>query len=194
MKKIIAITGGIGSGKSVVSRILRINGYHVYDSDSRAKALMDSRDDIHRRLVAEIHPQAVQNGIIDRPLISKTVFSDSAKLQNLNHIVHTAVIEDLGIWVDHTPAQTVFVETAILYASGMNRTVDAEWRVQAPLETRIARVMARNGLTRAQVEARIQAQKSEEQPHDIHPALFTLLNDDTTPLLPQIEALLAVCV
>ena len=75
-----AITGGIGSGKSVVSQILRILGYPVYDCDSRARTIMDSDCGIHRSLCEQIHPQAVTGGIVDRQLISSIVFNDTEAL------------------------------------------------------------------------------------------------------------------
>lgn len=191
MKRLIAITGGIGSGKSVVSRILRAYGYPVYDCDTEAKHLMDNDGTIKRRLCERISPEAVRpDGSIDRPLISKIVFADRTRLEALNAIVHSAVRAHLRQWVDHAPDGPVFIETAILYESGLNEDVDAEWRVVAPDELRIERTMARNGLSRDQVLARMRAQQTKAAPHAIHPPLFTIDNDLSTPLLPQIDTLL----
>ena len=92
---LIAITGGIGSGKSVVSTILRKLGYYVYDCDSRAKLLIDSDTDIHQLLCQQIHPDAVHDGIVNRSLISKIVFSDPDALARLNRITHAAVLADI---------------------------------------------------------------------------------------------------
>ena len=89
--KTIAITGGIGAGKSVVSTILRLMGYYVFDCDTEAKAIMDGSDAIKTALVTHIHEKAVVDGVIDRRLIAGVVFSDAAKLDKLNAIIHEAV-------------------------------------------------------------------------------------------------------
>lgn len=191
MKEIVAITGGIGAGKSVVSRVLRALGYPVYDCDSRAKALMDCDAAIKARLAGEIAREVICDDAIDRAALARIVFADSVKLAKLNAIVHEAVRLDIAAWVSRQSSPRVFVETAILYQSGLNRMVDAEWRVTAPEQLRIERVMARNGLSAETVRARIDSQRFEPAPDEPHPALHELLNDGITPLLPRIEGLLA---
>ncbi len=187
---LIAIAGGIGSGKSVVSRILRVLGYPVYDCDTQARIIMDGDQAIHSRLCSDIHPQAVVKGVIDRPLISSIVFNDSDALLRLNAIVHTAVTADLRSWSETNAAAgrlMQFVETAIPVQSGLYRQVDAIWQVVATEKLRIRRVQIRNGLTERQVRDRMDSQRGESLagiPHiDIH-------NDTDTPLLPQIHRLL----
>lgn len=191
MKRLIAITGGIGSGKSVVSRVLRAYGYPVYDCDSEAKRLMDTDRDIKQQLCELISPDAVRaDGTIDRPLIAQIVFSDHHHLAMLNSIVHSAVRAHLRQWVARVPDGPAFVETAILYESRLNEDVDAEWRVIAPDELRIARTMARSNLSREQVIARMRAQETEPSIDAVRPPLFTIDNDLSTPLIPQIATLL----
>lgn len=185
---LIAITGGIGSGKSVVSRVLRAMGYPVFDCDSEAKAIMDADTGIHRRLCQEIHPAVVTDGLIDRRLLGEIVFNDSTRLAALNSIVHTAVKAHLAHWSE-SQSGPAFVETAILFESGLNASVDAEWRVESPLELRIERVMKRNGLTREQVEARIASQSRQPENPPLPPRTV-LVNDLTTALLPQIRSAL----
>lgn len=183
MKRLTAITGGIGSGKSVVSRILEAKGWPVYDCDARAKAIMDSDAAIHRRLTAEIHPLAVVDGVIDRRLIASVVFADPEALGRLNAIVHRAVTADLLAWAAERPV--AFVETAILYESGLRAHVTDVWEVTAPAELRIERVMARSGLERSEVERRMAAQAAPSLPdHRV------IVNDGRSPLLPQVERLL----
>lgn len=190
MKTLTAITGGIGSGKSVVSRVLRILGYPVYDCDSAAKSLMDADEEIKRRLIDEIDSLAVVDGVIDRRRIAEVVFADAEKLAALNAIVHAAVREDIASWVFSQDSDRLFVETAILYESGLNRMVDAEWRVESPLELRIERTMRRSALSRSQVEERIAAQIIEAPAGEPPLPVFTIVNDLTHALLPQIELLL----
>ncbi len=188
-RKLIAITGGIGSGKSVVSRILRIMGYEVYDSDSRAKALMDADELIKQRLASDIAREVIDDaGAIDRQLLSQIVFADAAMLARLNAIVHEAVRRDIMRWQEIVGDEVAFVETALLFQSGLNRIVDAEWRVDAPEALRIERVMLRNSLSREQVAARIASQAYTPAPGEPEPPCRMILNDGIEPLLPQILA------
>lgn len=189
--KLTAIVGGIGAGKSVVCRSLAAMGYPVYDCDSRAKAIMDNDSEIHNRLLCEIHPECVVNGIIDRRLISEIVFSDPQMLERLNAIVHFAVKSDLQAWskiCETNGRDVVFVETAILRQSGLIDVVDDIWEVTAPTDVRIKRVVQRNGLTEEQVYARIESQKNESLCGIDHKVI---VNDDTAALLPQIHSLLS---
>lgn len=191
MARIIAITGGIGCGKSVVCKVLRTRGWNVIDSDSHARQIMDGSPEIKRRLCNEIHPCAVnREGEIDRKLIAGIVFADRIMLERLNSIVHSAVLESLLDVAHNAPQKVVFVETAILYQSGLDRIVDEEWRVECPLELRISRVMRRNSLTRPQVLDRINSQKAESPLHT-HLPLTIIQNDGVIPVLPQLDDALA---
>lgn len=189
--EIIAITGGIGSGKSVVSRILRILGHALYDCDSQAKQLMDGSEYIKNRIKQEIDRWSVDDlGNIDRQRLSSVVFSNKDALMRLNAIVHGAVRQDLLEWVNRQSAQRVWVETAILYESGLDKIVDKVWYVEAPLEMRIKRVMLRNSVTRAQVEARIASQPVVSD-HN-HPDISLIVNDGKLSILQRIEDLLSL--
>ncbi len=182
MKKIIAVTGGIGTGKSVVCHALRALGFPVYDCDSQAKVLMDSDPAMKQRIVSEISPEALNpDDTLNRAAISKVVFSNPAKLKKLNTIVHGAVRDHFIQWAKTSKSQTVYVETAILYESGFNRLVTDIWEVTALLETRISRIMQRNGLNREAILSRISSQSSET-----HSSHKLIVNDDKTALLPQI--------
>lgn len=189
MKRIIAITGGIGSGKSVVSRILTCMGYEVYDCDSRARRIMDESESIRRAIAADICPAAVTATGIDRAVLAARVFSDSEALEALNAIVHSHVRDDFADW--SRSREICFVETAILHASHMDALVDEIWEVTAPKEIRIERVMRRNNATREEIVRRIESQKAEET---AIPQLKKRIvnNDGAQAVLPQIEALLAL--
>lgn len=185
---IVAISGGIGSGKSIVSSILRVLGYDVYDTDSEARKLMENSDGIKRRLREAISPDAVINGVIDRKTVGKIVFSDKSKLEKLNEIVHGEVRKHFMRWVkNHTSSNLVFVETALLYESGMDDLVNKVWEIFAPRELRIERVMMRNALTRTEVEARINSQDHKEKLWEPHPSVVNIVNDGITAVLPQIR-------
>ncbi|MDE6489569.1 MAG: dephospho-CoA kinase [Muribaculaceae bacterium] len=190
MNRVIAITGGIGSGKSVVSRILRVMGYPVYDCDTEARLLMDGDTAISRRIANEISPEAIDDdGKINRPKLAEIVFTDRQALERLNNIVHSAVRDHLRQWIDrHQPTSTCFVETAIPYQSHIDTMVDEIWEVDAPEEIRISRVMARNNLSRREVENRIEAQRYT--PDRLHPNTRHIDNSPSSPLLPQLLRLL----
>lgn len=186
--RLIAISGGIGSGKSVVSKILSSLGFPVYDCDREAHILMERDAEIIER-IRLIEPSAVKDGKILRPVLALRVFSDSHALEQLNQAVHGAVRKDLAQWaLSHGPA-ACFVETAILYQSEIDKMVSEVWEVQAPFRLRIDRVVTRNSLTSAQVLVRIESQ-DRFQPKSLHPLTKVIINDDKTPLLPQIQALL----
>ncbi len=188
--KVIALTGGIGSGKSIVSRTLLTMGYPVYDCDSHAKRVMDDSAEIKARLVDEFGSGAVSpTGIIDRKHIGDMVFGDAGALKRLNAIVHPAVRQDLVQWLDsHQACSCTFVETAILHESNLGDMIDCEWNVYAPIEVRIERVMKRNGLSRDAVVARINSQGTEV----CFRAAEMIVNDGKTAVLPQVERLLSV--
>lgn len=188
--KIIAVTGGIGSGKSYVCCTIRDMGFTVIDTDSLARSIMDGSDEIKRRIVAEIHPEAVDcHGNIDRRLLAAEVFGNEDKLQCLNSIVHSCVRDSIRALAGREKGM-LFVETAVFFPSGLNEMVDAEWRVVCPEEIRIERTMRRSKLSRSQVISRIEAQRLEALPGEHCPPLTLILNDGTTPIPPQILAAL----
>ncbi len=185
MAQLIAITGGIGSGKSVVSRILRTMGYPVYDTDSNARRLMDASGEIRRRLVERFGPEVyLPDGRLDRARLGGIVFGSAEALAGLNGIVHPAVAADVRQWA--AEKRVAFFETAILRSSGMWRMASSVWRVDAPVDVRVARVVRRNGLAPDAVKARMAAQQAELTGFD---GEHVVVNDGRRPVLPQIVAL-----
>lgn len=190
--KLIAITGGIGSGKSVVARLVQVMGHEVYDCDSRAKALMTENDEVRHRLIEAFGTETYHNdGTLNRQHLSEMAFGDDKALARLNGIVHPATARDMQQWAQRqadSGARVAFVETALLRTAGLDRLVDEVWHVTAPASVRIPRVMARSGLTEQQVRERIAAQSVED-------ALATgeqpIINDDVTAVLPQVLNLLS---
>lgn len=186
MARTVAITGGIGAGKSIVCHIVTALGFPVYDCDSRARALMDADADLRRAIAEKVTPRALkEDGTLDRPALADCVFADSAKLAALNALVHGAVREDFIAWRDSRKTDPIFVETAILYESGFDGLVSEIWEVTAPEDVRIARVGRRSGLSPEQVRSRMAAQTSAPRPgHRI------IDNSGARPLLPQLLDLL----
>ena len=187
----IAITGGIGSGKSVVSAVLRAIGYEVVDCDTVARGIMDTDPAIHARLCTEIDERAVVDGVVNRRRISRIVFADADKLARLNAIVHAAVRRVIEQRAVDTCAAPLFFETAILYASGFDALADAVWQVTAPIDVRVRRVVKRSALTADEVMARIRAQSAEESAGELAAGKVSIIvNDDTAAILPQLLELL----
>lgn len=176
----VGLTGGIGSGKSTVAQLFAMLGIAIYDSDLRAKELMRNNGDIRASIIALLGEQSYRDGDIDRAYIASRVFSDSALLLGLNAIVHPAVGEDFERWALTQSSPYVIMESAILFQSGLNKTVDKTIVVSAPQELRIERVCRRDNVTPAQVMARI----NNQQP--IPSGDFNIVSDEKHLLWPQV--------
>ena len=189
--KLVAITGGIGSGKSVVSRIVSVMGYGVYDCDSRARALMTDSDDVRRQLTEAFGEATyLADGSLNRQHLSAVAFGDLEALSRLNAIVHPATARDMLEWADEQSGRgtrATFVETALLRTSSLDRLVDEVWHVTAPPQVRIDRVMTRSGLTAQQVEERMAAQATEDA---VAPGEQMIVNDNLAAILPQVIKLI----
>lgn len=187
MADLIAITGGIGCGKSIVSLILKEIGYEIYDCDCKAKYLMDNSPTIKDCLKSTFGNDIIIDGTINRVKLANIVFNNKEKLVKLNNIVHSSVKEDLISWkLENSHKKLLFVETAILYQSGLDSIVDEVWEVNAPLEIRIERVMKRNNISRQDVLSRIESQKYEI----LAQADYIITNDDKVAILPQLVTIL----
>ena len=162
MKK-IAICGGIGSGKSTVCRMFAERGAAIYDSDSRAKALMHESAELRAALIAEFGEECYADGALNRPYLAEKVFGSEKQLAKLNSIVHPAVKADFLAWAEEQEGDYCILESAILFESGFDALVDKTVAVLAPLPFRIERAMQRDGVTREQIEARVNAQMSDDE-------------------------------
>lgn len=189
--KLIAITGGIGSGKSVVAHLVQVMGYEVYDCDSHAKALMTEDDEVRHQLVEAFGEDTyLADGSLNRQHLSAMAFGNAETLARLNSIVHPATARDMMQWAEALAgkgAEVAFVETALLRTAGLDKLVDKVWHVTAPTDVRITRVMNRSGLTSQQVQDRIASQAIEEEPE---PDEKVIVNDDISAVLPQVIHLL----
>lgn len=187
--KLIGLTGGIGTGKSTVARILRLRGYEVYDCDLEAKRLMDESLEVRRSLRDRWGEEIYSaRGELDRRKVAQYVFADRREKAWLDSLVHGLVRDDVKRWAaTHTDYRhdTVFVESAILFTSGLAGMCQEVWEVTAPLDIRLERIMKRSGLTREQALARIDAQREEQKVCRSRHTL-QIVNDGTTPLLDVI--------
>lgn len=186
----IGITGGIGSGKSVVSRLLGVMGIPVYDSDSETKRLMASDGVIRKELQALVGEEVYAGGVLNKPLLASYLFANSENARRVNGIIHPRVKEDFRQWVQrHSACPIVGIESAILVEAGFANEVDSIVMVYAPEEVRIARAVRRDASSRELIEKRIRSQMNDEEKRRY--ADFVIANDGATPLIPQVLELIA---
>ena len=188
MKRKIGITGGIGSGKSIVGKILSTMGYPVFYSDKEAKLLMDNDETIKQSLLELLGEKAYQNNQLNKPFIAEKIFQDVALKQKVNQIVHPVVRAQFEKFTDNQESQLVFNEAAILFETGSYKNFDHFILVVADNETRIKRVMNSDNLTREQVIARMKNQWNDEQKSKL--ADFIIDNNDDKLVVPQVLAIL----
>lgn len=189
----LGITGGIGSGKSFVSRCLK-EGFsvQVYDTDREAKRLMLEHEGIRADLIALLGEEVYTAAGLNKPLLAAYIFSSLENAQKINAIVHPRVKEDFRNWAfrqEQAGCQLVGVESAILFESGFDREVDKTLTVSAPLELRITRVMERDRVGREQVLERITAQISDEERNRLSD--FSVENAETSDIHAQLVRILS---
>lgn len=185
----LAITGGIGSGKSVVSHIIQIMGIPVYDCDSRAKELMVVDKELVKGLTRMFGEECYNaDGSLNRPFLAARIFTDDDNIKRVNALVHPAVIRDFKEWANNSNSEVVAVESAVLYESGLIDCVDKVLVVWSDKETAVKRTMQRSGMSRDQVLSRMQKQISSDELLLL--ADYSIYNDSEEPLLPAVESLL----
>lgn len=186
----IGITGGIGSGKSVVSRLLETMGVPVYISDLETRRLMHTDAAIRRQLVALLGEEVYAGGRLNKPLLASYLFASQEQAARVNGIVHPCVKDDFRRWAAQMSAEhsVVGMESAILLEAGFAGEVDRIVMVYAPLEVRIARAVERDRSSRELIEQRIRSQMDDEEKRSR--ADEVIVNDGVAPLLPQVLDLL----
>ena len=182
----IGITGGIGAGKSVVSRVLRCNGLPVYDCDAEAKRLMVQDESIKESLKNEFGDSIFQeNGEIERKKLAAIIFTDSDKRNFVNKIVHEAVRNDIRRRREDIKGY-FFIETAIIVTGGIESLCDSIWIVESPVDDRKKRVANRDNMSEKEIELRMQSQDKELQSISETRNIVILENDDCHPLLATV--------
>lgn len=188
MTKIIGLTGGIGSGKTLVAKYMESLGVPVYIADDEARKLMETKEIIDF-VSAEFGNEIIENGKLNRQKLAQIVFNDPEKLQKLNSIIHPKVKEHFDHWVDeHKDYPLVVKEAAILFESGSYLGCDAVITVTAPLETRIQRVIERDKTDKESVLKRMESQWTDEQ--RIKKSNYVIHNISVKETYKQIEEIL----
>lgn len=178
----IGITGGIGSGKSYICQRLKTRGIEVYDCDSAAKRLIRTSDSIRRQMTQLIGEDTYIGDSLNKVAVARFLLASESNAQAIDHIVHPAVFQDF------MDSGMQWMESAILYESGINKLVDRVIVVTAPLEIRIQRVMQRDGITRENVEQWMQRQWSQEEVRKR--ADYEIVNDGIADIDAQIDIIL----
>ena len=182
--QIIGITGGIGSGKSTVSKIIEEAGYPVYYSDIRAKTIVNDHVQLQQQIKELLGENAYdENGLYDRKYVSELVFKDENLLLKLNSLIHPAVRIDFENWVSKQTTPFVFKETALLFELNLNESCYKSLLVTADDNCRLKRVMDRDDKTYREVEAVMNRQMPEKD--KVKLADFIIFNNDG---LEELEA------
>jgi len=183
----IGLTGGIGSGKSVVAKVFETLGIPVYYADDAAKNLMNADKELKAAIIKNFGEGSYTNGELNRKYIAGIVFNDKEKLELLNALTHPATIRDAVEWIKKQSSAYIIKEAALLFESGANKNLDHVIGVDAPLPLRIKRVMARDGISETEVMKRINRQMDEKKKMDL--CDFVIINDEQQLVIPQVMEL-----
>jgi dephospho-CoA kinase len=181
----VGITGGIGSGKSIVSKLFELLGVPVYNADHAAKLLMNNDPAIKEELVKYFGQETYSHGSLNRSYLASKVFNNPEKLKLLNSIVHPITINDADTWMNRQQhAPIVIKEAAIFFESGSNIDMDYMVGVYAPQSLRIQRVIARDNSNAEAIMDRMNSQMNEEE--KMKRCDFIIYNDEQQLLIPQV--------
>ena len=181
----LGITGGIGSGKTTVCRLFELFGIPVYYADEESKKLLDEDKEVKNKVVSFFGNSILNDaGLIDRKKLAGIVFNNKEQLEKLNSILHPAVGFHFENWLKKQNSPYILKEAAILFESGAFKQVDKVLTIVAPLELKIKRTMKRDGVSKEEVETRIQLQMSDEE--KIKRSDFVITNNEQELLIPQV--------
>jgi dephospho-CoA kinase len=183
----VGLTGGIGSGKSTVAQIFEVLGIPVYYADVAAKRLMNDNAELRSAVTTIFGEQAYANKILDRKYISSVVFSDPAKLELLNAIVHPATKKDGEAWMHQQTSPYAIHEAALIFEANVSERLDQVIGVSSPVELRIKRAMERDKVSRDEVLKRMEQQLDEDI--KMSKCDYVLINDEQQLLIPQVLGL-----
>ena len=183
----VGITGGIGSGKTVASRLFEVLGIPVYYADAEAKRLMQEDATLRAQLITAFGKEVYNEEGLNRSWLATQVFGNAGKLALLNSLVHPAVIAHGQQWSQQQTAPYTLKEAALIFESGSSAGLDVVIGVWAPQALRIKRVMHRDGISRQEVLARMHKQMDEGIKMKL--CDYVLYNDEQQMLIPQVLAL-----
>lgn len=180
----VGITGGIGSGKTTVCKVIETLGYSVYYSDIEAKKIIETDSDVILAISDLFGSDIYNSGCLDRKRLASLVFNNKELLAKLNSIVHPAVIEHFQSWTSFSNSPIIFKEAAILFESGLHKLLDKTILVVAPEQVRLQRVIDRDNVTVDNVKSRMANQASQDEL--IKLADYIINNDGKELVTPQL--------
>jgi dephospho-CoA kinase len=183
----VGISGGIGSGKTIICTIFQILGISVYNSDLKAKKIMENNQQVKKDIIKLLGKESYINNLtLNRKFIAHKVFNQKEVLSKLNDIVHPAVRQDAEIWCENLPHEGGYYlrESAILFETGIYKQLHFNILVIAPEKLRIQRIKKRDGLSDEEITLRMKNQWSDEQKLKLTD--FVIINDGKNFLIPQI--------
>lgn len=185
----LGVTGGIGSGKSVVCDVFRLHDIPVFDADREAKKLNDTSPVIREKLINNFGLDLYQGNKLDRKKLANLIFNNAENLRITNAIIHPELAKYFEKWVDQRKHHAVIaIDAAVLYEAGFQSLLDKTIVVMAPLETRIERAAKRDRLSKEQITARANSQMNDEEKAGL--ADFIIRNDGRHSLLEQVAQIL----
>lgn len=187
MTKMIGLTGGIGSGKSVVAKIFATLGIPVFNADDEAKRIMESSLDLKIKLIQQFGSNIYNEFGLQKDKLASIVFNDPFQLQQLNAIVHPVTIQAAKDWAAKQSSPYVIKEAALIFESGSSEGLFKIIGVTAPVALRIHRVMKRDSISKDQVEARMRNQIADTIKMKL--CDFVIHNDNQQMVIPQVLAL-----
>ncbi|OJW85267.1 MAG: dephospho-CoA kinase [Bacteroidetes bacterium 46-16] len=180
----VGITGGIGSGKSVVCRVFTALGIPVFNADNAAGHLLETDEQVKEKVKALLGNESYKGNRPDKAYIASIVFKDPGKLNSLNAIIHPATIAYGNKWMQQQAGPYIIKEAAIFFESGSYKDMDVMVGISAPKELRIQRVLTRPGSTREEILARMAQQMDEEEKMDR--CDHVIINDGQQAIIPQV--------
>ena len=186
---IIGLTGGIGSGKTTVASVFSSFGIPIYNSDVRAKHIMNTNADLIISIKELLGNEAYKNGLINKPYISNAIFNSKQLLAKINALVHPKVAEDFTSWSkEHSKFSFVIKESAILIESKAYKSVDKIIVVNAPVALRIKRVALRDNADEAAIKARMSNQINDNERNQY--ADYIINNNSEDSLILQVQKII----
>jgi dephospho-coA kinase len=177
---VVGLTGGIGSGKSLVAKMFSSLGIAIYDSDTQAKHIIATNPQVKQAIKVLLGEEAYVDGVYNRTYVASIVFADTEKLAQLNNIVHPALALHFMQWKEKQQSPYVIKEAAILFESGAYKHCDYIITVTAPEKLRIARVMKRDNINEAQVVERMKQQWTDAERIALSDAVIENIDIDKT--------------
>jgi dephospho-CoA kinase len=180
----VGLSGGMGSGKTVVSRIFQALGIPVFYADAVTKELYDTHHTLRYALINLLGANIYQDGRLQRKRMASLIFSDKNLLQKVNALIHPLVWQQFSQWIRQQQTPYVVQEAAILFESGISGKMNYTIAVTAPEALRITRTMQRDNITEQEIKNRLQWQWPDEKRNA--EAGFIIVNDGKQALLPQV--------